>query len=207
MSRFGGTLVVLAAAATLSGGCAESVRPLFVADVTLRPDSAFLRPDEEAVIEAVPRDNRGDALLDRTPFVRWIAEGEAVSVSDTLGAQTTVRGLDVGSGAVRAEIGRGVATTRVFVVPEGDLLLSIQPSPIVLSRGEGLDLTAWVVDSQGAPVSLVGHRVSWSFDQDDVALLSAGQSLTARLFGRASGTGRLTLVVSDRSLVETVTVR
>jgi hypothetical protein len=93
------------------------------------------------------------------------------------------------------------------VRPPGLATIAIEPSPVELARLENVSFRAVVLDDQGVELDPDGFRISWSVDNDDIALVSVLEGPTSSAFGRAVGTTRLSLVVNGRRTETEVIVR
>ncbi len=188
--------------------CGDTVRPRFVATLTLRPDSVFLRPGEEAVFTARARDSRTNLLPDRPPFTEWwTADSTLLTLSDTLGASISVEGRVPGTAELQAQLGLATASALVHVTPPGELAIEIVPTDPEFEVGSEVELNAILTRPNGDTISGEGYRISWRVDADGAATLSASDGTMARLLGVSRGSGTATVIVSDLRESSTFTVR
>lgn len=191
----------------LAVGCSETTRPEYVAELFLEPDSAHLALGQEVALSARPLGPQGEHYDERAMRVTWESESPEVATLDTdTGPTTTAHAEALGQAIVRATLGRGESTARIYVHPAGLASIAIDPSPVTLARATHAMVHAVLLDAQGDTLSPGGFRISWAVDDADIVFLSSEVGPVADLFGRGEGQANLRLIVGDRSMVTTVTV-
>lgn len=188
------------------GACSDSARPLYVDSLSTTVDSVFLGLGESTTITFQPRDNRGEALSDRQPFVRVsTSAGSTVSISDTVGAEVILTGVAVGSASVTAALGRGSVTLPVHVSPPGLASIEIVPNPIFVPLGDRVRVDAVLRDAAGEVLSAEGFRFTWTFDQDPFSNNRSNAPFTEIFGSSALVTATLSLRVSRFTATAAVT--
>ena len=178
-----GAALCLCGLAGLTGCSSDSARPLYVDQLSTVADSVFLAVGESIDLTFEPRDNRGEPLPDRRPFVRLsVPSASAVSISDTLGAQVTITGLSAGSSSVTAALGRGLLTIPVHVSPPGLASISIEPSPVVVPRGARVRVDVVLRDAAGDVIAPDGFRFTWTLEPSILGVTQPNEPFT-EIFG------------------------
>ena len=211
--RWGSRAVVAAlvgAIATLA--CQETTGVQWVDSVSLQPDSLYLVPGESGSFDVVPMDQNDNALPERASRVDWTLATEGVATLETSETGATVTAIAAGATFVRVELGRGSGLGSIYVEPFELSEIRIEPSPVVVDyRGDRVTVRAVLVGPDGEEVPATGFRASWRIGDTDIFIMVGRQEVLTgvsnSVFGRTRGSASLTLVVGDRKVTTSVTVR
>lgn len=180
-------------------GCVDTTQPPFVADVRVTPDSIHLSPGETAKFTATPIGSNGEPLPERASRAAWMVTDTSVAALrgvDT-GPSVTVTARRLGTGRIVVTLGRGMGEAPVFVQPPGLTAIAIDPPEAVASLQSRPRFNAVLLDEVGAELAPEGFRISWSVEDEDIALPTNSTGPALEVFARGSGETRIRLVVGD----------
>jgi len=211
-----GRITIVAALALITVlGCTEVTGPLWVDGLRIKPDSLFLLPGESGTLTAVPFDQNDDPLPDRGGRVEWATSSSIATIEQPGDGSAVVTALRAGSTNVRASLGRGTKTGRVYIEPEAVAEIRIEPAVIEIGVsggfGSGATVRAVILDASGNEISPAGYRISWRVSNPGTVRLGTGQEVltgvSTSVRGRQLGTSTISLQVGARQVVGTITVR
>jgi uncharacterized protein YjdB len=149
----------------------------------------------QAQLAAVAYDAQGNEVSGRQVF--WASGDSSVA---TVSSSGMVTAKALGSVQVQAVIDGKPAYSFVTVVARPVATVAVAPNPASVGAGATTQLTAALADDQGA--ALTGRIVTWSSDNEAVALVTS----TGLVSGRVPGTAVITATSEGRSGSTTVTV-
>jgi uncharacterized protein YjdB len=169
-----GYLAVLSCGSDVAAPTAGDVK-----EITITPASDTLEVGGTSTLRATVHGASGDTLAGRTLF--WNSEDSSVATVSDQGVVTAVA-QGTARIAASAEGVSGIATVRV--TPKSVRSIVISPSSVTLRTGQSAQLRARMYDRNGK--ELTGRTVSWSSDNDAIALVDNSGQVTALLPGTAT---------------------
>jgi uncharacterized protein YjdB len=200
-----GTATITATSEGKTGTATVTVNPVPVASVTVSPTSVSLTTGGTQQVTATPKDAQGNALAGRT--VTWTTANANVA---TVSATGVITAKGVGSTTVTATSEGKTATVAVTVAAAPAASVQVTPSSATVSVAFTTQLSATVLDADGATIT--GASVAWSTSAPAIAVVSQTGLVTGVLPGSAtvtatsggkSGTAAITVQLAP---VATVTV-
>lgn len=180
-------------------GCADTTGPRWVDSVRPVPDSVHLEVGETATFDVKVFDQNDQELpAEWLPRVEWSLSNPAVATLQVLDVGVSVTALQPGTASVRAELGRGRRSARVYVQPPGLDRIEIEPSPVRVSVvTASVRASALLLDSSGAEMSPQGFRISWEFGDTTVVRPTHSTDPFAIVSGLKAGQTTLSLKVGN----------
>jgi uncharacterized protein YjdB len=174
-----GSATITATSEGISGSALVSVARPAVASVVLAPRSATVQRGATLQLSSAITDASGAAVTDRPPT--WTSSDAAVAIVSASGLVTTVA---PGAASIVAALdGKAdTASITVVAVPVGSV--TVQPTTLSLSIGQGATLTATVKDVNGAVVT--DRPVTWTTSNAAVASLTPAGVVKALATGTAT---------------------
>jgi uncharacterized protein YjdB len=174
-----GAATITATSEGISGSSAVSVVNPAVASVAIEPGSATLRRGATLQLSSTITNESGAAVTDRLPT--WTSSNPAVAIVSASGLVTA---LSTGSANIAAALdGKAdTASITVVAVPVGSV--SVQPTALSLTIGQGATLTATVKDANGAVVT--DRPVAWTTGNSAVASVTQAGVVKALAAGTAT---------------------
>lgn len=205
----------LVASVSATSGCDDSTGPRYVDLVRLLPDSAHVPVGESFEFRIAVFDQRGDSLPDRVSMVELVNRNPEFVEAMIDAGRLHVNGLQPGVARIEMRLGFGTGTADIFVPPARVDRIEIDPSPILIDNGGGVDVHARLFDSDGNELPTLGHRISWVVPGHPatvgVRFTPSGSvsSLRAETFPTSALPQQRTLilVVDDREISTDVTIR
>jgi len=163
--------------------------PSQIASLDVVPSDLELIIGQSSNLEAIPRDQEGEAVPDRT--VRWTSTNAGVA---TVSSDGSVQARSSGQTVVSATCGGEVASVTVTVARQAEVrFLTIDNvatggQPLRMFVGASLELKARLHD--GDRVEVTDRRVSWAVSDLKVATITPAGRLEAHRVGEAVVTGR-----------------
>jgi uncharacterized protein YjdB len=188
-------LTAIAIACSSDGSTAPGGGRLAVDAVAVTPASLPLVLGRQAQLAAVAYDAQGNEVSGRQVF--WASGDSSVA---TVSSSGMVTAKALGSVQVQAVIDGKPAYSFVTVVARPVATVAVAPNPASVGAGATTQLTAALADDQGA--ALTGRIVTWSSDNEAVALVTS----TGLVSGRVPGTAVITATSEGRTGSTTVTV-
>lgn len=174
---------------------------------TVSATPSSVRSGETASIRLVARDAHGNpiagaaAALTASGSGNTIVQPPATNANGAAGGSLTPEGA--GTRVVSAEVNgvplAGSATVEV-AAPPTVASVTVTPGTLALAAGQSGELTAAVLDPQGAPVD--GAQVEWSSSRPDIAAVDPSGAVSAL----ARGTATITARSGGRSGTSAITV-
>lgn len=146
-------------------------------------------------LTAVPMDNGGEELTDRTVF--WASENAEVAVVSEDGAVT---GIEPGTVRIAASVEGVPGFSTITVLPKVAASITLSSNSLALRVGQESQLTATVRDSAGGVLG--GADITWTSSNGDAASVSSA----GLVHGAAPGSATITATSGTVSANATVTV-
>lgn len=201
-----GRTLLLAALALAVYGCHESTGPQYVDAINILPATVYTVVGDSVAIEIEVVGPDGELYPDRLDRVKLGINNDEVASLEIRGTGAMIKGLDLGTTQITAELGRGEGSARVFVEPPGLDRVTITPSEINLTVPGGIGVYAHLWDADGNEISPAPYHISWYVADERVASVLYKDATPTTLRARSRGQTSLKLTVGGVSSTVIVTV-
>jgi uncharacterized protein YjdB len=173
-----GNVVISATSGTKTGSATITVLGLPAASVRLDLASDTVPVGVEVQATAVPLDESGNPLAERT--IAYQSQNPSVA---TVTSEGIVKGIADGSTNISAIVDGKFASAPVTVSGRQATSISITPESPTVSVGHQSQLTARVLDQAGTEI--IGQPITWASGNQGVALVSSSGLVSAVSAGMA----------------------
>lgn len=154
------------------------VTPGPAVSLSINPNPLKISAGSSQALTVTGRDQFGNEFA---ADVLWTVDAVAGSINDQ---DVFTAGQDVGvfTNALTAKLGNATVSINVEVIPATVATINIQPSPVVISAGEAVQMTATAVDRFG---NQVASPILWSLDGESGNITENGlftASTVAKLY-------------------------
>jgi trimeric autotransporter adhesin len=173
-----GVVRIAASVSGNSGFSTITVIPPSVDSVRVTGSSEPIKIGETVHFVALPLDATGHTLTGRT--ITWSSANASVATVDSTGLVT---GVSVGPTTISATCEGQTGSALIAVVAAVPASITVAPASVPITTGQTSQLTATVMDANGAVIS--GALVTWSVDHANIAIVSSTGLVTGQAQGAA----------------------
>ena len=177
-----GNATVSATADGKSASVPVTVTPEQAASVTVTPNTLTLRRTNTRQLVAVARNNQNVIITGRT--FRWSSSNSSIVSVDQNGSLTAIAAG--GPVVITAESDQTVGSAGILVteIPIG--ACSLTPLNSKVTVGQSAQPVLALRDTANNPLPTLGRAISWTSDNETVAIVSNSGFVTTRRAGRAT---------------------